>query len=233
MKSRSSGCQAMVVLCLDDDYSNLHHGMQLSRKLMRWGDDTTRLFVRLTESSGWARMIDQSQSDAAWAKQLIGFGTLEDNCAHEVFTAVEIDGLAKAVHTEYAERHEEDAVPWDDLPWVLQASNRQAALHIAVKLAALGYVPAEAAAGQDPEMLWQPTGEQVEMLSELEHRRWVAERSLNGWVMSEVKDVSRRETPYLCGWEALDDSIKEEDRAQVRAYGRILKAAGTHLTRKA
>ena len=108
-------------------------------------------------------------------------------------------------------------------------SNRHAADHIPVKLRALGYCD-EAVAGRAPAKfggkLFTPfSEEQVELLAEMEHRRYCAERWLDGWEVGE-NNPDRKTNPTLVAWENLPDAEKNKDREQVRAIPRLLLAVG-------
>jgi hypothetical protein len=64
--------------------------------------------------------------------------------------------------------------------------------------------------------------DEIEMLAELEHKRWHAERSLAGWTFGEADDKKIRTTPFLVDWKDLDESIKDYDRGAVRNIPVIL-----------
>ena len=69
---------------------------------------------------------------------------------------------------------------------------------------------------------------QIEMLSELEHERWVRQRRLDGWTQG-PKDVEGKKTPYLGLWDTLNDEVKEWDRQAVRGIPAFLARAGYQI----
>jgi hypothetical protein len=73
---------------------------------------------------------------------------------------------------------------------------------------------------------------QVEILSELEHRRWLAERRVANWTFAPVKDEIRRENPNLLAWEKITDDIKDYDRNTVRLIPDLLSGTGRKIIRR-
>jgi len=79
---------------------------------------------------------------------------------------------------------------------------------------------------------WEELNEEIEKLSELEHRRWNAERSLAGWIFSKQKDDKTRETPYLTDWNKLPEDIKNYDRNTVKNIPSVLELIGMKVVKK-
>lgn len=102
---------------------------------------------------------------------------------------------------------------WHDLPEDLRESNRQQADHIAIKLRAIGCELADLADVREP--VAQFTTIEVELLAEMEHTRWNAERWLAGWRYGTPSDKLRRINENLVFWNELHDSIKQYDRESV------------------
>ena len=73
--------------------------------------------------------------------------------------------------------------------------------------------------------------DEVEFLARVEHDRWVEERTRAGWTYGAEKDVERRVSPYLVGWEELSDEVREYDRAPMREMIALVESAGLAVTR--
>jgi hypothetical protein len=73
-------------------------------------------------------------------------------------------------------------------------------------------------------------GVDLELLSKMEHRRWMAERFLAGWT-SGPKDVEKRLSPYLIEWEDLPPNIQDYDRNSVRLIPGVLKSVNLEIRR--
>jgi hypothetical protein len=156
------------------------------------------------------------------------------------------EGFARKIHAAYIKKRRaeagEDAAKleklgsdnsvkeWDELSEDLRESNRQQADHIHIKLRALGL---EAAGENDPRPAADEfTAAQLEMLAEMEHRRWLAERRMANWTWAPTKNVARRESPSIVAYDKLTEDIKEYDRVVVRAIPVLLAGAGKKICRR-
>ncbi|MEX2216139.1 MAG: RyR domain-containing protein [Phycisphaeraceae bacterium] len=83
--------------------------------------------------------------------------------------------------------------------------------------------------GREP-VLRSLTDEQVELLAEIEHGRWVIERTWLGWTLG-PRDDKKRQRPQLVGWHdpKLPESEREKDRQAVRRIPDILAAVGYEI----
>jgi ppGpp synthetase/RelA/SpoT-type nucleotidyltranferase len=115
---------------------------------------------------------------------------------------------------------------WPDLPEHLKESNRQMVDHLLVKLKAVGKA-ATPVQGRDI-VVSSFTREEVEIMAEMEHGRWNAERLLDGWTEG-PRDPLKKKTPYLVSWANLPDAIREYDRHFVRRIPEILQRYGLEV----
>jgi hypothetical protein len=147
---------------------------------------------------------------------------LEDTCSEDTFRGENVENLARGIHEDFvaARRNDPanppDAVmaPWDYLREDYRESNRQQADHMAIKMRAIGCRIVEASAPGDA--LPAFTLDEVEMLAQLEHRRWNAGRWLSGWRYGPQTDKPRRIHDCLVPWAELTEAMKELDRVPVR-----------------
>jgi hypothetical protein len=129
------------------------------------------------------------------------------------------DRVAAALHRAYVERQathkdsDDPALrPFEQLPPALQDSNRSIVDDIPTKLAIVGLrlcLDAEAAWPAP----WPPAATR-ELLAEIEHGRFNAERLLRGW-RSAARDTGRFLSPHLLSWDELREPFREWDRAIV------------------
>lgn len=130
----------------------------------------------------------------------------------------QVDALAKLVHQKYG------GVPlWDELTAELQESNRAVANHIPVVLRATGRSPEGI---MDPEFRWADA--ELEALAETEHRRWSAQKWLDGWrsdpSLDEGQDKAAKRHGCLAkSYAELSEEMKERDRDNVRIMGELLR----------
>lgn len=144
------------------------------------------------------------------------------------------NALACAIHERHRETRlsrlaESDpaAVSWDDLGEDFRDSSRRQADDIAAKLAHIGYEIRPAGDGPAPSVKLKK-GE-VELLAEMEHGRWNAERLAAGWRLAAERDPAAKKSPYLVAWSELPEEIREWDRRTVRAIPEFLRSVGLEI----
>jgi ppGpp synthetase/RelA/SpoT-type nucleotidyltranferase len=146
------------------------------------------------------------------------------------------DTIARAIHKNYVQEqtHHPQAqdpalVEWDQLLDNLKDSNRRQADHIHEKLRRIGCSlnPKKGSGGD----LFPFSPEEVEILAEMEHGRWVVERLRSGWKWSAQRDVARKTSPYLVAWKQLPEQVKEWDRVTVRKIPQFLSEVGLEIVR--
>ena len=112
----------------------------------------------------------------------------------------------------------------DELDFGLKESNRKQADQIQEKLRRVrcGLYPVV----EEEALSFEFTPEEVEILAEMEHERWVLERGADGWVYGETRDVDAKISPHLLPWDELTEEVKEYDRETVRGIPEFLVKAG-------
>ncbi len=143
--------------------------------------------------------------------------------------------IGRSIHDSY--RHERRYLPdmdpallsWAQLPADFRQSNLGQADHMAAKLRRIGcHVVPEDAPGTPVEF----TVAEIEIMAEMEHGRWTAERLLRGWVWDEVRNPLKKRSPYLVSWSELSESIREIDRQAVRRMPELLAGVGLSIRRE-
>ena len=76
------------------------------------------------------------------------------------------------------------------------------------------------------------TDAEVELLGEMEHGRWNAERLSFGWRLGPHKDVERKISPYLVSWSELPEEIRKWDRETVLRIPAYLAEIGLEIRRE-
>ncbi len=178
---------------------------------------------------------------------IVPFGTWRNALDGAGLLAPDLDAHARAVHEAYlsgvatsgsgASQDVPANRPWARLDGEYRVSNRRAALHIRAKAYAAGFdlnnwlastaqgrmaheLPPAANAFhiEDPDF--------VARMSRLEHRRWMCERLLNGWVAGEARNNFRKVHNMLRPFEELDDAEVRKDVAVLKVTRDILAASG-------
>ena len=118
--------------------------------------------------------------------------------------------------------------PWAELPETARNANRITADHFEVKMRSLGYSIMSKEAPAEPVLL---QSEQLELLARMEHDRWWADRVLDGWTLSAVRDNKRKYHPNLVPYDELTEPIKQLDRDSVLQMIEILDSEGYVIAR--
>jgi ppGpp synthetase/RelA/SpoT-type nucleotidyltranferase/8-oxo-dGTP pyrophosphatase MutT (NUDIX family) len=145
--------------------------------------------------------------------------------------------LARFVHARFLDENRHKNLdlamrPWEYLEDSLRQSNRDQIAYMLNILSAAGFAVEPAA---HPIPLVQFTGEEVEFMAQMEHGRWNIERLQGGWHYAEKRDPGKKLSPYLVGWEKLDDidpTVKDWDRDNIRRFPQLLAEIGLRVVRR-
>ncbi|KAK0867746.1 hypothetical protein LTR87_014462 [Friedmanniomyces endolithicus] len=119
---------------------------------------------------------------------------------------------------------------WDELAPELKESTRAQADDIPRKLRAVGCFMLNEERSEPLVKVPGFSVEELDMLSEIEHERFNAERLQRQWRMG-PRNSKQRTTPFLVPWRDLTQEWKDVDRVMVECVPAILEKAGWHIYR--
>lgn len=197
--------------------------------------------VRLDRLSGIAEAFEGGLNGRAlldaFGGRLRVVDVVREGCDPAIIGDDLVETLARASHDRYvalrlAEGISRDGVvamaTWDELSGELQTSNREQAMDIGRKLARIGCLIApRSEATRD----FRFHGDEVEMLAELEHERWVLERERGDWTFGDTRDNVAKRHPDLVPWEELTEGSRQKDRETVVAIPGLLADVGLGIVR--
>jgi len=205
-----------VYVCIENDALSFAAGVAVKKAY-----PTKGVFVRLAERGGLSTLLSGDSAPTP-------FGFVDESCMRAIVANENLDRVAKEFHEAYLRRRHGtghgSGNPWERLGTAYRDANRHAVDHIPFKLRVVGY-----AWERSDEPGEDLTEEQVEQLAPLEHRRWCAERILEGWVYGPTKQEEPRESPHLVAWDRFDAGAKDLDRAQVRQIPVVLRELGIRI----
>ena len=144
--------------------------------------------------------------------------------------------IAKAIHENYRRIKTTNSLSqgpeiadWDKLREDFKESNLQQADHILKKLHQIGYKVNKV--GNLPISPVTFTDNEIEIMAEMEHARWVEERLIEGWKPGGKRDADNKISPYLVPWPELSDEAREIDREVVRKIPEFLARVGLEVHR--
>ena len=143
---------------------------------------------------------------------------------HEDYCKTEDERLEKSSNKARKPAHK----PWDQLAETYREANRSTADHIDVKLRAVGRTLASSLESVESPL----TKDEIELLAQMEHQRWWAERSLDGWKYGPVRNDVQKLHPNMVPYSQLDDETKEYDRKSVLKMMQIAAGRGKILVNR-
>ena len=144
--------------------------------------------------------------------------------AHEVYREGEkARGYRYGPEKNESEKTNNILVPYMDLPEAMKEDNRLNVRDIPTKLAVAGYIMIPA---RSNEAAFNFPGDDLEMLAEAEHVRWMDAKLVNGWKFAPETVKEKKLHKCLVPWNELPEDEKEKDRDLVRGIPVILARAG-------
>jgi len=230
----AAGEQAeLIFVCLPDNDDALNAGLAAAHSL---AGRSGRVVICMSEPSPFGAVLtgERALLDDVEGRLTV-FEVVEEGCVPERIKEDLIDQLARAIHQAYlkncATRGDSPHLnrsmrPWEQLPGDLRQADLAQAADIGVKLAAIdcAVTPESATA---PDFAFSEA--EIELLAEMEHRRWAHERQAQGHVYGPDRDGNQH--PDLVDWQYLSERAKDKDRGAIRELPAILRQAGFQILR--
>jgi TrkA-N domain/RyR domain len=222
-------------VCMEDDPTAIAIAGVIQQRFRQ-----AAVVLCILRDTGFVRLLNDTQVGGEGALGAVhAFSILERTCHPELRLVAIDENLARSIHEHHREIRllggagpDEPALQdWDDLSEDLRSSNRQQARHISTKLRAIACELVPYPGWEPPRMAFDP-GE-VELLAEMEHQRWVDERTAAGWHLGDPADVERKVSPYLLGWGELPEQVREWNREAVREIPDLVALEGFEVVRLA
>ena len=137
------------------------------------------------------------------------------------------DIIAKSIHNYYKKLY--GGEDWETLSETIKMSNRYQAYHTNIKLGYLGYVVDINSKADKTSIAYSEL--QLDVLAQMEKRRWNSERLLSGWIYGEERSDELRIHNLLVPWEELDEKEKQKDRDTLANITNTITALGFSLTK--
>jgi hypothetical protein len=219
-----------IAICLDDDAENVRFALALSGIRRRDARYLVPAFMHVRDPDA------ESAAFAAVQPHVLEWGggvhLLERTFlkADTVLDPTRRDDAARLLHEAYsigAAASAAASTSWYDLAETFRRANRRSADHLAAKLFSIGLTSEHDAnapilverhahqryiaplqAGDDA---------RLSVLAALEHRRWSADRVIDGWSYAATRDDDRKHHPLLepGDYAALPESEQRKDRDQI------------------
>jgi hypothetical protein len=225
--------KAGIVICFDDERRNFQSVMRVRETLgtlVAEGQLRAPLpvYVFIPTDKGLSALLT-AHADRVMPLQT--FGQIEQSASYRETAIPLLRRLAQDFQRAYDELQGDPSgshsAPGDGkMTGAFRLSNEDAAAHAPVKLDAIGFTARRSRdAERKPEA--QFSRGQVELLAQMEHNRYIAERLVSGWRYGPARDDRQKRRPSIRAWEDLADPTERgKDESQVRAMVRGYRAAG-------
>lgn len=221
-----------IVVCLGTDADNIRVALALPDIRRREGRYFAPAFMRLRDPEAESVVFATAQRHVldpnGGIHPLVRPTRL---MASDILDSAHRDEAARLLHDAYSRSEGKSAgasTDWTHLPETYRRANRRGADHIAAKLFSIGLTSEHDAHApilverQAHQRLVAPLQSdddpRLPALAALEHRRWSADRVVDGWSYAAVRDDDRKHHPLLerGDYDALDPIEQQKDRDQIR-----------------
>lgn len=193
--------------------------------------ESGREAAKLLADGDWndSKTLIQLPPDGMTVRAFIGTGSSKLPSGMRENIAIAFHEHYRHIQSDKVKNHDPSMAEWGSLIEHLRESNRKEADHIFEKLCQIGCRVDEV---KDREIsAIKFSDNEIEIMAEMEHGRWNAERLMDGWRWGVKKDVVRKISPYLVSWQDLPENIREWDREMVRKIPEILARIGLEIRR--
>lgn len=223
-----------IALCFEKDADNVAAALALRAMRRRSGRCFAPIFMPLQDPEGSGALFNLADKDRIVdpLDSIIPIGLSREALAVDILGEGERDRLAKRFHAAFRELASESQaanVSWVALPETYRRADRHAADHLSAKLWSLGlaterqFSDSFLAIDKDWQTQWAAEGSRTEGLERIEHERWIADRVMEGWRYSPVRDDDLRLHNDLVPFDAVSLKDQEKDRKQIALISTIIK----------
>lgn len=225
LKNGMENVSALYV-CFNDEV--LAYRFWLESVQLRIDEDVTIVFCDPQKFS-LIMAPEGSFPSERFANSIKYYPLLDKSCTKDALIRDQEDKLARELHNKYLELEmckktgSPKGKPWGQLDEETRDSNRYSTDHWAIKLRVLerlGY----SWDSQDFLENCPQAIEAIDLLAQIEHKRWCAERVLSGYIHGPKRSDDRRIHNVLRPWDELDEEIKKGNREYILKFFPLYKA---------
>ena len=217
-----------LLIATKEDTHGFNVALQVRHALWRIANDL-KIYVHISQNRVYQSLVDEMRNDSQShiSDDIYPFGTDNFLSSAEYLENAEYDKLARALHYNYlkgcGKKPQDD--PWEKLIESNRSSNRYQADHIDVKLRAMGMDINTISRDKLSKLLSEKLQNDilVERLAELEHNRWLINRSLDGYVYGEQKCSQKKVHPLLTDWKNISETDKSYNIKHIEDLKELIK----------
>jgi hypothetical protein len=159
----------------------------------------------------------------------------------DLFFAKLGEELAKEIHKNYLNKRKVSVngnekltpslLPWENLSEELKESNRHQAQNVLLKLLQVQCFYKRKDKIDHSSDLFKFNSEEIELLAEMEHKRWNSDKIKQGWKYGIERDDEKKIHNSILSWRRLSENLKDFDRSTVKAIPEIFHNIGFEIYR--
>ncbi|MGX8699498.1 MAG: RyR domain-containing protein, partial [bacterium] len=204
----------------------------------RHGTRSMELILAMSCLSGVERFTPACLPMAEQLNLHVNAEDFRKRLAFEQIMGAEVEKFAQIAHEHVRQRSPEDSTdpalaPWEELDEAYKESYRSRLRYLGEQFQGydmnIGLRPLLPETDDAIDELYGPT---LELLSELEHRRWMRDKERDGWRLGKF-DRDLRLTPDLVPYADLSEETRELIRKSLRSFPQYLRELGYELYVKA
>jgi len=235
--------EPVVVVCLPEDRRSFDAAVRLSERLWRvhsQGPDgkVVPVYVRLSSQPAFTEFLKAvGSANGHEVPPVKPFGSCAESATLQVLLDDRKEILAQRFHADYQHRYckgkrDGTCANWERLGASYRSANLSAAAHALIKLELLGMEHVARSGIDEARIIRGLEGAELELMTQIEHNRWMSERLLDGWRWGPAKDDERKERPQIIPWGTLSEPEREKDRTQIQVIFEVLNSGGMCVVRK-
>lgn len=226
--------KTLVFICMDADNIGVSTALSIIPVLH---NETVPIFVQTNSETGLATILRSKNIFHLTNNPIIPFGIMEEVCSKNILINPNIEFIAKKFHEHYIQHlkstnNEVDTNPylneWDFLSEERKDSFRQKVRTLEIILNGFNYVILPKTFNDRLNTVF--TKEESQILGKIEHSRWLADRTLEGWRYEEGgKQNYLKTNPLLVEWSKLPEEAQKWNINQMNDIPEIFDACGLKL----
>ncbi len=225
-----------VLVSVGNDAETAAAAMAIRERSQQYSRWHAPVYAHVAARSALSGLLEQKSHAPDPGLAVIPIGYHEDACRMDALFG-EREEIARKIHESYLtykdidrssepNQRDDNNQEWEHLKQTYRLACRRAADHLPIKILSIGArqngSPFIAAEG----LGFAASQEELESLSELEHRSWEIDRRLDGWHPGTSRDNHARTHPALISYKDLSEEVKDFDRDLIRAIAQYLLREG-------
>jgi len=214
-----------VYIALDNDSLAVSLAFQIRSIL-----DSNDIPIIVCMHSSLADLMEGKKTQFILNHNIHAFNILNAACGYQSLMENVTDALARSIHEIYLASQKEVAafMRWENLDEIMKDANRWSADHLSTKLRTIGFD------GQDLSIFDKIKNDEtfIEKLSEMEHRRWMAERFMDGWRFGDKRNNKKKIHNLLVPYNQLSDQEKSKDTDMINNMKKLVTSSGWEIHNK-